>query len=143
VSRQALWYISPPCRACGIFGHTSIECQLGSAAESVEQINFVQNNQGMRQTQNFYKNPQNPLGQAAPPSYANIKRVAQKSSLELLMETYFFNQPKQLQELENQTRLLNDSLAKLTSKVDSISFHSKILETQISQVAQKLANLTK
>jgi len=36
------------------------------------------------------------------------------------METYFSNQSKELQELKNQTGLLNDSLAKLTSKVDSI-----------------------
>jgi len=118
--------ISSPCGACGIFGHTSIECQLGSVVESVEQINFVQYNQGMRQPQNFYKNPQNPLGQTAPPSYANVQRVAQKSSLELLIESYFTNQSEQLQELKNQTGLLNESLAKLTSKVDSISSHNKI-----------------
>jgi len=40
--------IPSPCGACGVFGHTSIKCQLGSVVESVEQINFVQNNQGMR-----------------------------------------------------------------------------------------------
>ena len=98
-----------------------------SAAESVEQINFVQNNQGMRQKENFYKNPQHPLGQAAPPSYANSQRVAQKSNLEILIETYF----------SNQIGLLNDSLSKLTSMVDSIFSHNKILETQISQLTHK------
>jgi len=49
------------------------------------------------------------------------------------------NQSKQLQELKNQTGFLNDSLAKLTSKVDSIATHNKMLETQISQVAQHMA----
>jgi len=131
--------VSPPCGACGIFGHTNIECQLGSVVESVEQINLVQYSQGMRQPKNFYKNPQNPFGQTPPPSYANNQRVAQKSSVELLMETYFTNQSEQLQELKNQTELLNDSLAMLTSKVDSIFSHNKILETQISQVAQKVS----
>jgi len=33
--------ISPPCKNFDIFGHASIECQLGSADESIEQINFV------------------------------------------------------------------------------------------------------
>jgi len=92
----------------------------------------------MRQNQNFYKTPQNSYGQAAPPGYANNQRVPQKSSLELLMESYVMNQSKQLQQLKNQTGFLNDSLAKLTSKVDSIATHNKMLETQISQVAQQV-----
>jgi len=46
-------FISSPCGACGIIDHTNIKCQLGSAAENVEQRNFVQNNQGMRKKQNF------------------------------------------------------------------------------------------
>ena len=46
--------ISPPCGACENLGHTSIECKLGSAAESIEQLNFIQNNQGIRSNQKFY-----------------------------------------------------------------------------------------
>ena len=34
--------ISPPCGACGISGHPSIECKLGS----VEQLNFIQITKG-------------------------------------------------------------------------------------------------
>jgi len=49
------------------------------------------------------------------------------------------NESKQLQELKNQTGFLNDYLAKLNSKVDSIATHTKMLETQISQVAQQVA----
>ena len=45
------------------------------------------------------------------------------------------NQSKQLQKLKNQTRFLNDSLSKLNTKVDSIATHTKMIETQISQVA--------
>ena len=49
------------------------------------------------------------------------------------------NQSKQLQELKNQTGFMNDSLVKITYKVDSIATHNKMLETQISQVAQQVA----
>jgi len=45
--------ISPPCGACSISSHPSIECKLGS----VEQLNFIQNNQGISFNQNFHKNP--------------------------------------------------------------------------------------
>jgi len=55
------------------------------------------------------------------------------------MENYVINQSNQLQELKNQIEFLNDSLVKLTSKVDSIATHNKMLETQISQVAQQVA----
>jgi len=45
------------------------------------------------------------------------------------MENYVINQFKQLQELKNQTEFLNDSLAKITSMVDSTATHNKIFET--------------
>ena len=103
-------------------------------------MNYAQYNQGMRKNQNFYKTPQNPYGQqTTPPSYANNQRVPQKSSLELLMENYVMYQSKQIQELKTQTGFVNDSLVKVTSKVDSIVTHNKMLETQISQVAQQVA----
>jgi len=38
----------------------------GSAIEGVEQMNYAQYNQGMRQNQKFYKNPQGSYGQVAP-----------------------------------------------------------------------------
>jgi len=133
--------VLPPCEVCGIFGHTGVECQLGSTVESPEQLNYAQCNLGMRPNQNFYnKTSQNPFGQqTTPPAFANNQRVPQKSSLELLLENYVMGQSKQLQELNNQTGYLNDSLVKLTSKVDFIATHNKMLETQISQVAQQVA----
>jgi len=54
------------------------------------------------------------------------------------MENYVMNHSKQLQELKNQTGFLNDSLSKLNTKVDSIATHTKMLETQISHVAQQV-----
>lgn len=74
----------------------------------------------------------------APLGYANNQRVPQKFGLEILMKSYVMNQSKQLQELKNQTEIPNDSLAKLTPKVDTISTHTKMLGTQISQVAQQV-----
>jgi len=71
--------------------------------------------------------------------FSSNQRVPQKYSLEILMENYVMNQSKQLQELKNQTGFLNDSLSKLNTKVDSIANHTKMLETQISQVAQQVA----
>ena len=132
-----------PCEFCGILGHTGVECQLGSAVESPEQLNYDKYNQGMRPNQKFYnKTPQNPSGQRiAPPGFANKQGVPQKSSWEILLEKYVMDQSKQFQELKNQTGFLNDSIVKLTSKVDSISTHQKMLETQISQVAQQVLPL--
>ncbi|KEH29552.1 hypothetical protein MTR_4g045643 [Medicago truncatula] len=116
--------VSPPCEFCGILGHTGVECQQGSVAKSPEQI--------------FYN--KNPFGQQTTPSvYANNQRVPQKSNLKILLEKHAMEQSKQFQELKNQTGFLNDSLVKLTSKVDSISTHTRMLETQISQVAQQVA----
>ena len=86
--------VSPPCEICGVFGHIGVDCQLGSAIEGVEQMNYAQYNQGMRQNQNFYKNPQNSYGQVAPAGYANNQRTPQKSSLEILMEIYVIHQSK-------------------------------------------------
>jgi len=107
--------VSPPCEVCGVFGHIGVECQLGS----------VVYNQGMRANQIFYnQTPQNPFGQTTPPGYANNQRVLQKSSLELLLENCLMDQSKHYEELKNQTGFLNDSLTKLTSKVDSIATHN-------------------
>jgi hypothetical protein len=126
------------CEVCGITGHSSDECQLGSALLFPEQINYAQY-QGMSQGQNFYN--KNQFGQqVAPPGYGNNQRVAQKSNLELMLENFVLNQEKQNQELKSQTRLLKESLDTLTSKVDSLAISNKSLETQISQVAQHVSS---
>ena len=76
--------VSPPCKVCGVFDHIDVDCQLGSAIEGVEQENYAQYNQGMRQNQFFFKTPHNSFGQqTTPPGYANNQRVPQKSSLEI------------------------------------------------------------
>jgi len=47
--------VSRPCEICAIFGHIGVDYQLGNAINGVEQMNYAQYNQGMRQNQNFYK----------------------------------------------------------------------------------------
>ena len=34
-------HVSPPCEVFGVFGHTGVHCQLGSAIEGVEQMNYA------------------------------------------------------------------------------------------------------
>jgi hypothetical protein len=94
--------VSPPCEVCGIFGHTGVECQLGSVVESPKQLNY---DQGMRPNQKICnKTPQNAFGQqTSPPDYANNQRVPQKSSLKILLEKYVMDQSKKFQEFKNQT----------------------------------------
>jgi len=109
VSAVTLAPILPPCEVYGLFGYNSVECQIGSVVYK----------QGMRPNQNFYnQTPQNPFEQQTTlPSYANNQRVHQKSSLELSLENCLMNDSKQYEEVKYQTRFLNDSLIKFTSKV--------------------------
>src|SRR4030066_1760317 len=69
--------------------------------------------------------------------------MPQKSGLELLLENFIANQNKLNQEFKNQNGYSSDTLIKLSSKVDSIHTHNKMLETQISQVAQQIASNSK
>jgi len=68
-------HVSPPCEVCGVFDHIDVDCQLGSAIEGVEQENYAQYNQGMRQNQKKFKTPHNSYGQMAPTGYANNQRA--------------------------------------------------------------------
>jgi len=34
--------VSPPCEICGIYGHIGVDCQLGSALNGIEQVNYAQ-----------------------------------------------------------------------------------------------------
>jgi len=100
---------SPPCKVYGIFGHTSVECQLGSVVRSPKQVNYAQYNQGFKNSQLFFQTPQNLFGQqTSPPSFANNQRVPQKSDLKLLLENLVLDQTKHNQELKIQDGTLND-----------------------------------
>nr|XP_027191113.1 uncharacterized protein LOC113787004 [Cicer arietinum] len=62
----------------------------------------------------------------------------QKSSLENLLENFVLTQTKQNEEFKNQNQSMNEALRQLASKVDSMATHNKMLETQITQVAQQV-----
>jgi len=74
----------------------------------------------------------------SPPDFANNRRVPQKSDLELLQENLVLDNARHNQEFKIKDGILNDSL--VSSKVDSLCTHNKMLETQISQVAQQVAS---
>jgi len=131
--------VLPPCN--GIFGYTGVECQLGSVVRNPEQVNYAQYNQGFRNNQFFFQTLQNVFGQQiTPPGFANNQRVPQKSDLELLIENLELDNARHNQEFKIKVGILNDSLVRLSSKVDSLFTHNKMLETQISQVAQQVAS---
>jgi len=115
--------VKPPCEICGVVGHIGIDFQLGVSAVSPKQANYAQ------------RNFSNPFGQqSAPSGFVN---------LELLLENFVLSQQKQNQELKNKIGFLNESLIKSTSKVDSIATHNKILENQVSQVAEQVPSSSK
>src|SRR4030043_62134 len=109
--------ISLTCEICGFFGHTGVECQLGSIVRSPEQVNYAQFNQGFENNQFCFQNPQNIFGQQTTlPDCANNQRVHQKYNLELLLENFESDRIKQSQEFKNKGGISTDSLAKLSSK---------------------------
>jgi len=57
-----------------------------------------------------------------------------------LLENLVLDNTRHNQEFKIQARILNDSLDKLFSKVDSLCTHNKMLETQIPQVAQQVVS---
>ena len=62
-----------------------------------------------------------------------------KSNLKLIMENFIATQSQQKKEFTNQNIHTNELIKQLASKVDYMATHNKMLETQISQVAQQQA----
>ena len=65
--------------------------------------------------------------------------VPKKSNLELMMENFVLAQTQQNKEFMNQNIHTNELIKQLANKVDAMATHNKMLETQISQVAQHQA----
>lgn len=63
-----------------------------------------------------------------------------KSNLGLLMENFVITQTRQNDEFKNQNILTNEALEQLTTKIDNVSTHNKMLKTQIFQVSQQQAS---
>ena len=149
--------VAQNCEICGVLGHIASKCQL--LAET-DQANYAQGNPysntynpGLRNHHNFsYKN-NNPSfapshAPANPPSFQGqqgasvASAIPKKSNLELMMENFVLAQTQQNKEFMNQNIHTNELIKQLATKVDVMATHNKMLEMQISQVAQQQAATT-
>ena len=138
------------CEICGVAGHVAATCQLGNSnPQNLEmaQVDAVNNfsggfNSGHRNQPVFpYRGNQNQVGQGnfrQPPGF----QQPQRSNLENLMETFVSTQMKQNEEFKHQMaefkqqgQVVGEAIKQLTSKVDSLAVHNKMLETQLAQQA--------
>lgn len=146
--------ITPNCELCGTHRHTNVNCHL-LVGIPTDQINHAQGNPysntynpGWRNHQNFsYKSnnalfPPNPTP-VIPPCYQKGAPVApeapRKSNLEIMMENFINAQAQQNKEFANQNAHTSELMKQLSNKFDVMATHNKMLETQISQVAQQQA----
>jgi hypothetical protein len=140
------------CELCGIQGHAVAECQLLTEA-SPDQVNYNQGNpynQGLRNHPYLSYKSNNALyapGQAPTPSPPGFQKPAypaqnspRKSNLELMMENFIAVQTQTNKEVLNQNIHTSEQIKQLTRKLDILATHNKMLETQISQVAQQQAS---
>jgi hypothetical protein len=148
--------VSSDCEICGTKGHQYAECSLLNETH-FEKVNYTQGNPysntynpGWRNHPNFsYKN-NNPIQNNAPPrpsyqaprSNQPMQPVPPKPSLEKIMENFITAQTQQNKEFMNQNIHVNELITQLGTKVDQIVTHTKMLETQISQVALNQAPQT-
>ena len=145
------------CEACGVQGHTAVECY--NAPSSIEHVNAyhtytqpAQNNphptsynQGWNTRPNpLYKNPNpHPQNPNQPPGFHNRAPYTPPppppeptSHLESLMERFIVTQTT-----TNET--LKENIQVLTSRVDSMAAHQKTMDTQIAQIAQQVSHLSR
>ncbi|CAJ2652576.1 unnamed protein product [Trifolium pratense] len=142
--------VQPNCELCGIPGHITSECQL---LAGLDQAKYVQENPypntynpGWKNHPSLsYKNNNALFAPSTPPGFQNqigapvAPVTPEKSNFELMMENFVLAQTQQNKEFMNQNIHTNELIKQLANKIDSISTHNKMLETQISQVAQQQA----
>ncbi|XP_045827939.1 uncharacterized protein LOC123919930 [Trifolium pratense] len=137
------------CELCGAQGHTIAECRLLTEAPN-DQVNYTQGNsynQNQRNHPYLSYNSNNALyapGQTPTPSPPGFQKPAQnapmKSNLELMMENFIALQTQTNKEFLNQNIHTNEQIKQLTSRLELLTTHNKMLETQIAQVAQQQAS---
>ncbi|XP_020272432.1 uncharacterized protein LOC109847612 [Asparagus officinalis] len=150
------------CEICGYVGHSALQCQLGNPpsidTSGNEQVNYVNNfnqkgdpfsntyNPGWRNHPNFsYRNPPGnpmPASNFGPPGFRAPQSnfPSQKSNLENMMEKFVTTQSKLNEEFKQQQQITNKVVKQLASKIDSLATHNKMLETQITQLAQNVSS---
>ncbi|CAJ2642382.1 unnamed protein product [Trifolium pratense] len=137
------------CELCGAQGHAIAECRLLTEAPT-DQVNYTQGssyNQNQRNYPYLSYNSNNALyapSQAPTPSPPGFQKPAQnapmKSNLELMMENFIAVQTQTNKEVLNQNIHTSEQIKQLTSRLDVLTTHNKMLETQIAQVAQQQAS---
>ncbi|XP_045831066.1 uncharacterized protein LOC123922389 [Trifolium pratense] len=137
------------CELCEAQSHAIAECRLLTEAPT-DQVNYTQGNsynQNQRNHPYLSYNSNNALyapGQAPTPSPPGFQKPAQnapmKSNLELMMENFIAVQTQTNKEVLNQNIHTSEQIKQLTSRLDVLTTHNKMLETQIAQVAQQQAS---
>ncbi|XP_020250927.1 uncharacterized protein LOC109828314 [Asparagus officinalis] len=150
------------CEICGYVGHSALQCQLGNPpsidTSGNEKVSYVNNfnqkgdpfsntyNPGWRNHPNFsYRNPPGnpmPASNFGPPGFRAHQSnfPSQKSNLENMMEKFVTTQSKLNEEFKQQQQTTNEVVKQLASKMDSLATHNKMLETQITQLAQNVSS---
>ncbi|XP_020256161.1 uncharacterized protein LOC109833032 [Asparagus officinalis] len=150
------------CEICGYVGQSALQCQLGNPpsidTSGNEQVNYVNNfnqkgdpfsntyNPRWRNHPNLsYRNPpENPMPASnfGPPGFRPPQSnfPSQKSNLENMMEKFVMTQSKLNEEFKQQLQTTNEVVKQLASKMDSLATHNKMLETQITQLAQNVSS---
>lgn len=147
--------VNPNCKLYGNQGYTTLECQL-LVGLPTDRVNYAQGNPYSNTYNPGWSNhpnvsyrsnnalfapnptPNAPLGYQKPAT-PTPPSAPKKSNLELLMENFISTQTQQNKEFMNQNIHTNELVKHLATKVDALATNNKILETQITQVAQQQA----
>ncbi|KAI5383056.1 hypothetical protein KIW84_070451 [Lathyrus oleraceus] len=120
--------VAPNCKICGVPGHAAPECWENHQ-------NFLYKNNNALDAPN--------QAPAVPPGYhkaaTNAPNAPRKSNLEIMMENFIATQAQTNKDFLNQNIHTSEKIKQLANKVDALATHDKMLETQISQVAQQQA----
>ena len=137
------------CGYCQMPGHSTLNCQFG-AEQMEEEVDAISGfgqrkpndpyassyNPGWRNHPNFsYRNNQDSAGSGS------SKPRVQESKLESLLKNFVESQTKQNEEFRQHGKLVTEAIKELTSKVDHLTVHSKMLETQIANKKMLQINL--
>ncbi|XP_048498107.2 uncharacterized protein LOC125496634 [Beta vulgaris subsp. vulgaris] len=151
--------VAPVCEICEVQGHSFNECQYNTMGAGTEQVNALLNtntrpqnnpysntfNPSWKHHPNFsYKNnqPQPPhTNYSHPPGFQqrppfNPSLASSRPNLETIMENLASSQAKQVEYQAKQNEFFNNSLQQITA-------HNKLMESQMTQLAQQISHLSK
>ncbi|XP_048490039.1 uncharacterized protein LOC104884063 [Beta vulgaris subsp. vulgaris] len=151
--------VAPVCKICEVQGHSFNECQYNTMGVGTAQVNALLNT-NIRPQNNPYSNTYNPdwnnhpnfsykNNQPQPPhtNYSqppglqqrppfNPSSSSSRPNLETIMENLASSQAKQVEYQAKQNEFFNNSLQQITA-------HNKLMESQMTQLAQQISHLSK